>query len=101
MSEAQPCRGDIWSITFDPTRGREQSGTRPALVVSVDKFNHGPADLAIVLPITSKDKRIPFHVRIDPPEAGLDKVSFIQCEDIRSVSRDRLSRRLGSVAEST
>ncbi|MGH7971403.1 MAG: type II toxin-antitoxin system PemK/MazF family toxin, partial [Limisphaerales bacterium] len=32
MSARQPCRGDIWSVTFDPTLGREQSGTRPALV---------------------------------------------------------------------
>ena len=43
-------------INLDPTIGREQAGTRPALVFSIDKFNHGPAELVIVLPITSKNK---------------------------------------------
>ena len=89
MSMRQPCRGDIWSVTFDPTLGREQSGTRPALVLSVDKFNHGPADLVVVLPITSKDKRQPMHVQVSPSEGGLKLTSIIKCEDIRSVSRQR------------
>jgi mRNA interferase MazF len=89
MSARQPCRGDIWSVTFDPTLGREQAGTRPALVLSVDKFNHGPADLVVVLPITSKDKRQPMHVQVFPADGGLKLTSFIKCEDIRSVSRQR------------
>ena len=63
-------------MNFDPTRGREQAGTRPALILSVDKFNHGPAELIIVLPITSKDKRQPIHVPIAPPEGGLAMRSF-------------------------
>jgi mRNA interferase MazF len=49
MSASEASRGDVWSINLDPTLGREQAGTRPALVLSVDKFNHGPADLLIVL----------------------------------------------------
>src|SRR5580700_10753385 len=63
MSASEPSRGDVWSINLDPTLGREQAGTRPALVVSVDKFNHGPADLILVLPITSKDKKQPIRVQ--------------------------------------
>jgi mRNA-degrading endonuclease toxin of MazEF toxin-antitoxin module len=62
--------------------GREQAGTRPALVFSVDKFNHGPADLLIVLPITSKNKSQPLHVEVTPPEGGLKLPSFIKCDDI-------------------
>jgi len=98
MSARQPCRGDIWSVSFDPTLGREQSGTRPALVLSVDKFNHGPADLVVVLSITSKDKRQPIHVPVTPPEGGLKLTSFVKCEDIRSVSRQRFRQFHGIVS---
>ena len=80
MSARQPCRGDIWSVSFDPTLGREQAGTRPALVLSVDKFNHGPADLVVVLPITSKDKRQPMHVQVSPSEGGLKLTSGYRWE---------------------
>jgi mRNA interferase MazF len=97
----EPDRGDIWSVSFDPTVGHEQAGTRPALVVSIDKLNHGPADLAIVLPITSHDKGQPIHVQVTPPEGGLSVRSFVKCEDIRSVSKQRLKRFCGTVTAQT
>ena len=101
MREREPDRGDVWSISLDPTVGHEQAGTRPALVVSIDKFNHGPADLAIVLPITSHEKGQPIHVRVMPPEGGLQVGSFVKCEDIRAVSKSRLKRFYGSVSAQT
>lgn len=88
-------------MDLNPTRGREQAGRRPALVVSVDEFNRGPADLAVLLPITSKDKHIPLHVSMDPPEGGVRGRSFIKCEDIRSVATERLVERWGRVRETT
>jgi mRNA interferase MazF len=94
----QPSRGEIWQVDLRPVRGRDQDGSRPALVLSVDKFNHGPAELVIVLPITSRNKRIPTHVRIPKGEGGLDQDSFVKCEDIRSVSRERLVHYRGDVA---
>src|SRR5438128_11466126 len=48
-----PIRGEVWLIDLNPVRGHEQAGRRPALVVSDDLFNQGPAGLVIVLPITS------------------------------------------------
>ena len=96
-----PARGEIWFVNLDPTKGREQAGSRPALVVSVDAFNNGPADLVVLLPITSKAKGIPFHVRSEPPEGGLSITSFVKCEDIRSVSKERLVRRFGNVSPRT
>jgi mRNA interferase MazF len=96
-----PQRGEIWTVDLDPTRGHEQAGKRPALVLSASLFNQGPAGLVIVLPLTTRDKRIPTHIRIAPPEAGLPAVSFIKCEDIRSVSTERLTRRWGAVAPET
>jgi mRNA interferase MazF len=98
MSVSRPSRGDIWSVNFDPILGREQAGTRPAVVLSVDKFNHGPAELVIVLPITSKDKRQPIHVPVSPPEGGLSLPSFIKCDDIRSVSKQRFKRFYGTLS---
>lgn len=84
-------------VDLRPVRGREQDGVRPALVLSVDKFNHGPAELVIVLPITKVRKNIPTHVPVPKGEAGLTEDSYIKCEDIRSISRDRLVRYLGGV----
>jgi mRNA interferase MazF len=101
MSASEPSRGDVWSINLDPIVGREQAGTRPALVVSVDKFNHGPADLVVVLPITSKNKNQPIHVPVKPPEGGLTLLSFIKCDDIRSVSKQRLKQFYGMVSAQT
>jgi mRNA interferase MazF len=98
---SHPSRGDVWLINFDPTVGREPAGTRPALVISVDAFNQGPADLVVVLPITSKDKRQPIHVAIKPPEGGLKMVSFIKCDDVRSVSKERLKKFYGTISAQT
>lgn len=92
-----PSRGDVWLIDLRPVRGREQDGVRPAMVLSVDKFNHGPADLVIVVPITTKRKNIPTHVPVPKGEAGLTEDSYIKCEDLRSISKERLRTYLGSL----
>lgn len=96
-----PCRGDVWLVNLSPARGHEQAGKRPGLVISVDLFNSGPAGLVVILPITTRAKGVPFHVAIAASEGGLKKPSFIKCEDVRSVARERLSRRLGHVGPDT
>ncbi|MCP4662142.1 MAG: type II toxin-antitoxin system PemK/MazF family toxin [bacterium] len=101
MESIQPKRGEVWIVDLGRTRGHEQAGSRPALVVSVDRFNHGPAGLVVILPITTRHKRVPFHVQADPPEGGLRESSFIKCEDVRSVSKARLTDCWGSVSPST
>ena len=57
-------QGDIIKINFDPKSGREQAGSRPALVISNNFFNE-KAKLAIVCLITSSDRNFPLHVRLD------------------------------------
>ena len=57
-------QGDIVYLDFDPQTGHEQRGRRPALVVSNDLFNR-VSNLTMVCPITHKDRRHPFHVRLD------------------------------------
>ena len=90
-----PSRGEIWLADLDPTRGREQRRTRPALVVSTDRFTHGPAELVIVLPLTKVGKGIPSHVPILRTESGLDYDSYVICEQVRCIARERLVRRIG------
>lgn len=94
----KPSRGDIWLVNLDPTQGREQAGTRPALIISVDVFNHGPAELVVVIPLTTKNKHIPLHVELAPTESGLNEWSYAKCEDIRSISMGRLSIRIGTAS---
>ena len=97
----KPARGEIWSVDLSPVLGREQGGTRPALVISVDAFNAGPAELVVVLPLTSKVKGIPFHIAVHPSEGEVTQTSYIKCEDIRSISKKRLRDRWGAVNPET
>jgi len=94
-------RGEIWFADLNPTRGREQRGARPVLVVSADPLNAGPAQLVIVVPLTTTDRNIPVHVRIEPPNGGVRDVSYAMCEAVRSISKDRLDRRWGTVDAET
>ena len=96
-----PNRGEVWLADLNPTRGHEQAGRRPVLIVSDDLFNSGPADLVIVLPMTSRIRRIPSHIVVRPPEGGLRKESAIICEGIRSITQQRLHQRWGLVDAST
>jgi mRNA interferase MazF len=101
MTLSEPTRGDVWDLNFDPTAGHEQAGIRPALIVSVDLFNGGPAELVVAVPITRTHRGIRWHVDVKPPEGGLVAESFIQCENVRSVSKKRLKRIRGQVSAST
>src|SRR6202030_528421 len=96
-----PARGEVWLVDLNPIRGHEQAGRRPALIVSIDAFNSGPADLVFGLPITSTTRGILYHVTVKPPEGGLEKTSEILCDAIRSISKERLIRRLGTITPPT
>jgi mRNA interferase MazF len=91
-----PRRGDIWLVDFGEPVGREQAGRRPALVVSADALNEGPAGVVIVVPITTARRGLVSHIEIDTPESGLHETSYAKCEDVKSVSVRRLVARLGS-----
>ncbi len=94
-------RGDVWEADFDPVRGREQAGPRPALIVSADVFNQGSSGLVTVVPLTSRGRNIRSHVPVHPPEGGLTVPSFIMCEQARVVAIERLLRRRGQVSADT
>lgn len=101
MNSGRPARGDVWLIDLNPTRGHEQAGTRPCVVLSTDIFNHGPAGLHVIVPMTSRDRGIRWHVPVHPPEGGLRRPSYIKCEDIRSVTFERFSARWGILSSQT
>ena len=99
--QESPARQEIWLVDLDPVRGHEQGRTRPCIVISDDTFNVGPAGLVVVVPMTSRDRRIPLHVRIDPPDGGVRQSSFAKCEDVRSISTERLLERWGAISNAT
>jgi mRNA interferase MazF len=89
---------DLWVVDFgDPYPG-EPAAHRPALILGPpDTF--GPNfPFVVVTPLTTAHRGLSLHVEVDPiPDTGLDEVSYIQCELIRSINRQRLVHRLGTV----
>lgn len=94
-------RGDVWFIDFGDPVGREQSGRRPAVVVSADRLNESRAGVVIVVPCTTTRRGLPSHVEIERGASGLDEVSYAKCEDVKSVSDQRLVTRIGGVDDQT
>lgn len=101
MTVSMPSRGDIWWADLDPVRGHEQGGDRPVLIVSTDLFNHGPAMMIITVPLTRTQRTIRSEVPVNPPDGGLTARSFILPEQVRSISKQRLRRQLGTVNDQT
>jgi len=60
-----------------------------------------PLGRIVVIPLTTKAKGISLHVQVSPPEGGLDHTSYIKCEDVRAISKQRLLKPLGKVSPST
>jgi mRNA interferase MazF len=89
--------GDVVWAHFDPTAGREQGGRRPAVVVSGVDYLEAVTALAIVVPVTSVDRGWPNHVSLSG-DVQLTQPSWAMTEQPRAISRERLTRRAGSVS---
>lgn len=94
-------QGEVWFADLDPTRGREQAGRRPVVVISVDQLGTGPSELCVVVPLTSRNHGQRLHVSITPPEGGVRSASWAMPEQLRSVARDRLVERWGTLRPPT
>ena len=92
-------RGEVWLVDFGEPVGHEQSGRRPAVVVSADPLNESRAGIVIVVPTTTTPRGLPSQVEIDPISSGLDEVSYAKCEDVKSISEQRLIAHLGRVSD--
>ncbi len=98
----RPKRGEIYIVNFDPTVGAEIKKTRPALVLQNDIANrHSP--ITIVAAITSKyDATLyPTEVLVKPPEGGLTTNAVVLLNQIRSIDKGRLIKRLGLLKPAT
>ncbi|HDR67886.1 MAG TPA: type II toxin-antitoxin system PemK/MazF family toxin [Bacteroidaceae bacterium] len=92
-----PVRGEVWLVNWNPARGSEQAGRRPALVIQNDIGNKH-ASTTIVAAISSSVKIYPMNVKLNPPEGGLDRPSIVKTGQILTVSKDRLDKRLGQIS---
>jgi len=89
-------RGDVFSVSLDPARGDEIQKTRPCVVVSPDELN-GYLRTFIVAPLTTGGHPYPFRV----PCRFEERSGYIVIDQIRTVDRERLVRRLGKLSPST
>ncbi len=97
-----PRRGEVYLVRLDPTVGAEIKKTRPALVLQNDVANRW-SPITIVAGITSRfeEPLYPTEVLITKPEAGLETDSVALLNQIRSVDKRRLVRRLGKLRPDT
>lgn len=100
-SAANVRRGEIWSVDWSPGRGSEQAGLRPALVMQTDAATRNPRyPNTIVLAVTTSGRAVPFHVPLSPStDNGLRTASSVKCEQILTISKDRLRDRWGRIGE--
>jgi mRNA interferase MazF len=89
-------RGDIWLVNFNPAQGSEQRGIRPALIIQNDVGNE-VSPVTIVAAISSVTKTYPINVEIKPSESGLEKDSVVKLNQIRTIDKKRLIKRLGKL----
>lgn len=89
-----PRRGEVWLVNFNPGRGSEQKGMRPALVLQNDVGNQYAAT-TIVAAITTTIKIYPVTVFLKKKTSGLSFDSMVNCAQILTVDKTRLKRKLG------
>jgi len=80
---------EVWWVDFDPQVGREQAGLRPAVIAGTALACGLSNELAFVVPCTTTDRGLPFH----PQVTSLTRPTFAMCDQLKSVSRQRLQRR--------
>ena len=89
-------RGDVYLVELDPTRGSEIRKTRPCLVVSPDELNHHLRTV-IVAPMTTAGRPYPWRV----PCRFRNKAGVVVVDQLCTVDRERLTRRVGTLPDAT
>ncbi len=92
-------QSEIWLVNLDPTIGAEIQKKRPAIIINDDRL--GKLPLKVIVPITDWKENYsiaPWMVKLEPNSTnGLYKTSAIDCFQVRSLSQERLSKKLGIV----
>jgi len=94
---ARILRGDIFWADLNPTRGREQSGLRPVVVISQDIFNERSGTV-IAMALTSQPQRAGFPLSLELSGIDLPKQSWVKISQIRTLSTERLEQKIGQVS---
>lgn len=92
---------EIYFCNLDPTRGSEQRGTRPVLVISTDSVNHN-LTVSTVLPLSSikgNEKIYPTEILLSTDVTGISKLSVAMVQQIRTISHSRLTNKAGMITD--
>ena len=95
---AQILRGDIRWAKLNPVRGHEQEGTRPVLILSHDVFNQRSGTV-IAMAMTSQEPRAGFPLTLESKAPGLTKRSWIRIAQVRTLSAERIGKKLARASE--
>jgi len=93
---ARILRGEIWWADLNPTRGHEQAGLRPVVVVSRDIFNERSGTV-IAMAMTSQPQRAGFPLTLELDGAQLPKRSWVKISQVRALAVERLTRRISAL----
>lgn len=92
-------QGEIWELYLDPTKGSEQGGRRPAVIISGNLLNKY-LEVVIVCPLTTSIKNYKGNLIVEPSkENGLKEKSEVLTFHIRSVSKKRFDKKIGMISE--
>ncbi len=90
---------EIWYANLNPTRGNEQAGHRPVLIISGNMLNKY-LEIVIACPLTTKIKNYKGNLVIEPTKQnGLKSTSEVLTFHIRSISKDRLIKKIGEISQ--
>ena len=93
---ARILRGEIYWADLNPVRGREQAGPRPVLILSHELFNR-KSETVIAMAITSQSQRAGFPLTFSLPQEMLPKPSWVKISQIRTISVDRLGKKIAVI----
>lgn len=96
---AFPCRGEIWWVSLDPTKGSEIKKTRPCLILSRNEYNQSSSTVTVI-PITSGKPRYPAWEIEVGKSSGLKDVSHLVLPQVRIAAKERLKKRVGRIGTS-
>jgi len=91
-------RGEIYLVNWDPARGSEQAGTRPAVIIQNDIGNTFSPTTIVAACSTAVTKAYPFIVKIKAKESGLDRDCAVNLAQILTISKARLVKKIGQLS---
>ena len=95
-------RGDVYMAGLDPVIGSEQGGTRPVVIIQNNTGNlHAPTVIAVPVTSSTGKPALPTHAFLPAGEGGLWRDSIALCEQVRTLEKTRLARKLGTLNTQT